>query len=99
MILHIYLEGSQGNVETEKIFCRKTYSNLITFIASNPSALQGASTGSSFAYILGELKEFNPSEGYHRFDETLLKDNLQDNIYLTDGDRIHIPTYVCIHLW
>lgn len=78
----------------EKSFAEKTYSNLITFIASNPSALQGASTGSSFAYILGELKEFNPSgRVITEFDETLLKDNLQDNIYLTDGDRIHIPTY------
>ena len=76
----------------EKSFAEKTYSNLITFIASNPSALQGASTGSSFAYILGELKEFNPSgRVITEFDETLLKDNLQDNIYLTDGDRIHIP--------
>ena len=78
----------------EKSFAEKTYSSLITFIASNPSALSGASSGNSLAYILGELKEFNPvGRIITEFDETSLKENLQDNIYVSDGDKIHIPTY------
>ena len=78
----------------EKSFAEKTYSSLITFIASNPSALTGATSGNSFAYILGELKEFNPvGRIITEFDEASLEENLQENIYLSDGDKIHIPTY------
>ncbi len=78
----------------EQTFSDKTYSSLITFIASNPSALTGATSGNSFAYILQELKEFNPvGRIITEFDDTALSENLQENIYLNDGDKIHIPPY------
>lgn len=80
--------------ELEKSFADKTYSSLITFIASNPNALSGASSGNSFAYILSELKEYDPvGRIIAEFDESILKDNIQENIYLSDNDKIHVPNY------
>ena len=46
------------------------------------------------AFLLSELKNFEPlGRVIAEFDENILSDNLQDNIFLADGDRIHIPSY------
>ena len=82
----------KGVAELEKTFTEKAYKNLITFIASNPSALgQG---GQGLAYLLEEIKNHEPTGRFiAEFDIGNLKDSPQDNIYLNDGDKIHIPTY------
>ena len=79
--------------ELENIFASKSYNNLITFIASNPSALPNNSAG-GLSFLLSELKQFDPvGRVIVELDESKLKENIQDNIYLTDGDEIHIPSY------
>jgi protein involved in polysaccharide export with SLBB domain len=79
--------------ELEKIFADKSYRNLINFIATSPSVMeQSGSSGISF--LLSELKDFEPSgRVIVEFDQLKLEENIQDNIYLTDGDEIHIPSY------
>jgi len=79
--------------ELENVFASKSYNNLITFIASNPSALPNNSAG-GLGFLLSELKQFDPvGRVIVELDESKLKENIQDNIYLTDGDEIHIPSY------
>jgi protein involved in polysaccharide export with SLBB domain len=85
------LRDSTRNLE--KVFASKSYRNLITFIASNPSALpNGGADGLGF--LLSELKEYEPlGRVIVELEESKLKENIHDNIYLTDGDEIHIPSY------
>ncbi len=83
----------ESSKELEKVFTDKTYQNLISYIAANPANLAGGS-GESLSYILSELKNYEPSGRYiAEFDELRLKDEIQSNIYLNDGDTIHIPSY------
>ena len=80
--------------ELEMAFADKTYKNLITFIASAPNTLGSTSGAGGLSYILSELKSYEPmGRVIAEFDEENLKSNIQDNIYLNDGDKIHIPTY------
>ncbi len=77
----------------EKDFASRAYQNLISYIAANPANLVGGEAG-SLTYILSELKSHEPSGRFiAEFDEDNLKDNMQDNIYLNNGDKIHIPSY------
>jgi protein involved in polysaccharide export with SLBB domain len=79
--------------DLENVFASKSYNNLITFIASNPSALPNNSAD-GLGFLLSELKQFEPiGRVIVELDESKLKENIQDNIYLTDGDEIHIPSY------
>ena len=92
-----YVFGGILNRESIKVleesFADKTYKDLITYIASKPNMLSGSS-GESFAYILNELKEFKSiGRLIAEFDVENLKDSIQDNIYLSNGDDIFIPTY------
>ena len=83
----------ENSKELEKVFTEKTYQNLISYIASNPANL-AAGSGESLTYILSELKNFEPTGRYiAEFDEFRLNDEIQSNIYLNDGDKIHIPSY------
>lgn len=85
------LRKSTKNLEVE--FAEKTYQNLVTFIAANPANL-GGGTGESIAYVLSELKNFEPSGRFiAEFDEATLNENIENNIYLNDGDEIFIPSY------
>ncbi|MDA8862075.1 SLBB domain-containing protein [Gammaproteobacteria bacterium] len=78
--------------DLENIFADKSYNNLITFIISNPAAMPNNADGLGF--LLSELKNYEPiGRVIVELDETKLKENIQDNIYLTDGDQIHIPPY------
>ena len=78
--------------QLEDSFAEKTYQNLVAFIAAKPDML--GTSGESLGYILNELKGFE-SQGriIAEFNVETLKDNIQDNIYLFDGDEIVIPTY------
>jgi protein involved in polysaccharide export with SLBB domain len=79
--------------DLENVFADKSYNNLITFIASNPSALPNNSAD-GLGFLLSELKEYEPiGRVIVELDEVKLKENIQDNIYLSDGDEIHIPSY------
>jgi protein involved in polysaccharide export with SLBB domain len=78
--------------DLEAIFAEKSYQNLIKFIASTSNSISG--NGEGLGYILSELKDYEPSgRVIVELDEIKLKENIQDNIYLNDGDEIHIPTY------
>ena len=84
------LRESAKNLES--VFATKSYQNLISFIAASPSAITGQ--GQSIGLILSELKDFKPTGRIiAEFDESNLLDNLQENIYLNDGDEIYIPSY------
>jgi protein involved in polysaccharide export with SLBB domain len=73
----------------EVMFAEKSYQNLIKFIATSPSAAGGAE---GLSYILSELKEYEPTgRVIVEMDQLKLAENIQQNIYLTDGDEIHIP--------
>ncbi len=77
--------------QLEKSFASKTYQNLVTYIASNPSSLSGAD---GLSFLLLELKDYEPSGRFiTEFDKMNLKEDIQSNIYLEDGDTIHIPSY------
>tara|TARA_B100000579_G_scaffold324280_1_gene274041 strand:- start:2368 stop:4170 length:1803 start_codon:yes stop_codon:yes gene_type:complete len=79
--------------ELEKTFTLKAYQSLITYIASKPETISTGS-GDGLAYILSELKNYEPTGRFiTEFDQDSLKDNIQTNIYLNDGDEIHIPSY------
>ncbi len=85
------LRVSAKNLEKE--FASRAYQNLISYIAANPANLVGGEAG-SLTYILSELKNYEPSGRFiAEFDLDNLKDNMQNNIYLNNGDKIHIPTY------
>lgn len=75
--------------DLESMFASKSYQNLIKFIISGtPSGADG------IGYLLSELKSYEPTgRVIVEFSESKLKDNIQDNIYLNDGDEIFIPTY------
>jgi polysaccharide biosynthesis/export protein len=79
--------------DLENVFAAKSYNNLITFIASNPSALPN-NGADGLGFLLSELKDYEPTgRVIVELDEMKLKENIQDNIYLIDGDEIHIPSY------
>jgi len=79
--------------DLENVYASKSYNNLITFIASNPSALP-SNGADGLGLLLSELKEYEPlGRVIVELDEKKLKENIQDNIYLTDGDEIYIPSY------
>tara|TARA_B100001250_G_C19783090_1_gene782812 strand:+ start:247 stop:2061 length:1815 start_codon:yes stop_codon:yes gene_type:complete len=89
----LYRESTK---ELETMFVEKAYRNLITYIATNPGTLEktGSGSGEGIAYILSEIKDYEPvGRVIADFDLINLKDNLQSNIYLQDGDSIHIPSY------
>lgn len=78
--------------DLELIFAQKSYQNLIKFIASTANSISG--NGEGLGYVLSELKEYEPSgRVIVELDEIKLKENIQDNIYLSDGDKIHIPSF------
>ena len=82
----------ESSKELEYEFTKKTYNNLISYIAANPNLAGG--TGEGLSYILSELKNYEPSGRFiAEFDEANLKSDIQRNIYLNDGDTIHIPSY------
>ncbi len=82
----------ESSKELESSFALKTYKNIISYIAGNPN-MEG-SGGAGLSYILTELKNFEPTGRYiAEFDQTKLNENIQSNIYLNDGDKIHIPSY------
>jgi protein involved in polysaccharide export with SLBB domain len=82
---------SAKNLETN--FANKSYQNLITFIASNPSTI-GNGSGEGLGFLLSELKEHEPTgRVIVELNQSKLKGNIQDNIYLADGDEIYIPSY------
>jgi protein involved in polysaccharide export with SLBB domain len=77
--------------ELESSFASKTYQNIISYLAANPAIGSGAA---GLSYILTELKNFQPTGRYiAEFDQVKLEENIQSNIYLNDGDKIHIPSY------
>ena len=79
--------------ELEIEFAERTYQNLVTFIAAYPNNLSGGN-GESIAYVLSELKNFEPSGRFiAEFDKSNLNENIESNIYLNDGDEIFIPSY------
>ncbi len=79
--------------DLEAMFAQRTYSNLISFIATNPG-FSGSASGEGLAYILSQIKEFEPvGRVIADFDLTNLEDDIQSDIYLQDGDKIHIPSY------
>jgi polysaccharide export outer membrane protein len=78
--------------DLENMFAEKSYQNLIKFIASSASSISG--NREALGYVLSELKEYESSgRVIVELDATKLKENIQDNIYLNDGDKIHIPSY------
>ena len=83
----------QSTKDLEVEFATKTYQNLISYIAANPLNL-GSGNGQGLAYVLSELKNFNPTGRFiAEFDQLTLSDSLENNIYLNDGDEIFIPSY------
>jgi len=79
--------------DLENVFADKSYNNLIRFIVSNPSAMPN-NGADGLSFLLSELREYEPiGRVIVELDETNLKENIQNNIYLADGDEIHIPSY------
>lgn len=79
--------------DLEKLFAEKSYRNLITFISSNPSAIPG-NGAAGLSYLLSEVRGYEPiGRVIVELDKSKLEKNIQDNIYLSDGDKIHIPSY------
>lgn len=79
--------------DLETNFAEKTYQNLISYIAANPSNM-GNGSGEGLAYVLSELKNYKPTGRFiAEFDTTKLSEDIQNNIYLNDGDEIFIPSY------
>lgn len=79
--------------DLETNFAEKTYQNLISYIAANPSNM-GNGSGEGLAYVLSELKNYKPTGRFiAEFDTTKLSEDIQNNVYLNDGDEIFIPSY------
>ena len=77
----------------EIMFAKKSYQNLIKFIASAPSS-SSVSGGAGLSFILSELKEYESTgRVIVEMDQLKLEENIQQNIYLNDGDEIHIPAH------
>ncbi len=84
----------KSNRELEQLFMERAYNNLITFIANTPDYMAVTGNGGGLSYILGELKSYKSvGRVIAEFDISELKDDPQSNIYLEDGDSIHIPAY------
>ena len=83
----------KSSQELEMLYIQKAYRNLISYIASNPSALTG-SGNEGLGYILSEIKSHTPvGRVIADFDVLNLQDNIQSNIFLSNEDTIHIPSY------
>lgn len=83
----------ESNKELESLFIERAYRNLISFIASNPSALI-SSGNDGLGYVLSEIKSHIPvGRVITDFDVINLENNIQNNIYLNDQDTIHIPSF------
>ena len=82
----------ESNKELESLFIEKAYRNLISYIASNPSAISSGNDG--LGYVLSEIKSHTPlGRVITDFDMINLENNIQNNIYLSDQDTIHIPSF------
>jgi protein involved in polysaccharide export with SLBB domain len=80
-------------IDLENAFIKKSYQNLISYIATSPNGLPSGQ-GDGLAYILSELKSYKPSGRIIvELNEVKLEDNIDNNIYLNNGDKIHIPSY------
>ena len=79
------------NVEKlEADYIKKSYKNIISFLAQNPDKLQ-SNTG--IGMILEEFKNLKPvGRVVTEFDTEILKDDPSKRILLDDGDEIFIPT-------
>ena len=81
-------------IDLEASMAEKSYQELIKYILTYPGEASSAS-GDGIAYLLAELKNFEPAgRVIAEFDKDKLKTNIQENIYLSDGDKIHIPPYI-----
>jgi len=84
----------KSNQELETLFIDKAYRSLINFIATNPGSISGSGSGNALGYLLSEIKNHKPlGRVIANFDIETLEDDIQSNIYLNDGDNIHIPSY------
>ncbi len=84
----------ESNRELEQLYMERAYNNLITFIANTPEYMAETGNGGGLSYILGELKSYESvGRVIAEFDISELSDDPQSNIYLEDGDSIHIPAY------
>ena len=84
----------ESNRKLEQLFMERAYNNLVTFIANTPDFMAATGNGEGLNYILSELKSYESiGRVITEFDTSELIDNPQSNIYLEDGDAIHIPSY------
>lgn len=78
----------------EEEYAAKHYQNIINFMLSSPKTNSSGGSGDQISYLLSELKSFNPTgRVITEFNEEKLKTNIDDNIFINDGDRIFIPKY------
>ena len=83
----------ESTIELEEAYAKKAYQDIIRYILNNPD-VSGNSSGDGIAYLLSELKTFKPiGRVIAEFDEEILKSNIDENIYINDGDKIFIPQY------
>lgn len=83
----------ESNKELETFFIEKAYRNIISYIASNPSALTSAGNN-GLGFVLSEIKSHTPlGRVITDFDVLNLESNIQNNVYLNDQDTIHIPSF------
>ena len=75
----------------EDEYIKKTYRNIINFIANNPGVLK---QNSDIGIILNEIKNFESSgRVVTEFNLNVLEDNPKKSIFLSDGDEIFIPKF------
>ena len=85
-----FIKKNTKDLETN--FAEKTYQNLISYIAANPSNM-GNGSGEGLAYVLSELKNYKPTGRFIAEFDNQLSEDIQNNVYLNDGDEIFIPSY------
>ena len=71
----------ESTKDLESLFVNKAYRNLISFIASNPSALS-TGNGEGLGYVLSEIKAHKPLGRVMRFDTLSLKEQAQKTFIL-----------------
>ena len=75
--------------ELESKYSEKIYRNIISYLAQNPDQLK---TNTQLGLILEEFKNVQPSGRIvTEFDLLKVKKDPSKNIFLEDGDEIHIP--------
>lgn len=83
----------ESAVKLEASFAEKSYQDIISFLLNNPTGANGAS-GEALSFLLSELKNYKPQGRIiAEFEPDVLKKNIDDNIFLNDGDKIHIPNF------